>query len=245
MSQAVQAHVSRKSNRIINESASRFVIRYLFTRGNRWEFKHLIRNSMGNVIWLIYNGKYFETWTFYELIVCFFSRREPGLPVELYEYRKKYILSLILMTIMLSKISSFVVADPCHHYSNLSEANRNTKYKTSPLSNTFCDKQLAGGWYRFVGAAGTKLPTTLVPENRCATVRSGWLNGEHPTVELDEVRREVCFRNRKTETPPCKYSKMISVKNCGSYYVYKLYDPPKCDSRYCGTDWMRSKKIKK
>ena len=89
MSQAVQAHVSRKSKRLIDESATRFVTRYLFTRGNRWEFKHLIRNSMGKVIWLIYNGKYFETWTFYELIVCFFSRREPGLPVELYEYRKK------------------------------------------------------------------------------------------------------------------------------------------------------------
>ena len=245
MSQAVQAHVSRKSKRLINESATRFVTRYLFTRGNRWEFKHLIRNSMGNAIWLIYNGKYFEIWTFYEIIVWYFSRREPGLPVELYEYREKYILSSIQMTIILSKISSFFAADPCHHYSNLSEANRNTKHKTSPSSNVFCDKQLAGGWYRFVGAAGTKMPTTLVPENRCGTVRSGWLNGEHPTVELDEVHRKVCFRNRGTETPPCKYSTRISVKNCGSYYIYKLYDPPKCDSRYCGTDWMWSKKIKK
>ena len=236
MSQAVQAHVSRKSKRLPHESATRFVTRCLVTRGNRWEFKHLIRNSMGNAIWLIYNGKYFEIWTFYEIIVWFFSRREPGLPVELYEYREKYILSSIQMTIILSKISSFFAADPCHHYSNLSEANRNTKHETSSSSKVFCDKPLADGWYRFVGAAGTKMPTRRVPENRCGTVRSSWLDGEHPTVEHDEVHRRVCFRNRGAEAPYCKYSRRISVKNCGPYYIYKLYDAPKCDSRYCGTD---------
>ena len=30
-------------------------------------------------------------------------------------------------------------------------------------------------------------------------------------------------------------------KNCGSYFIYKLHHPPGCDSRYCSTDWMRSK----
>ena len=32
---------------------------------NRWVFEHVIRNSMGNEIWSIYNDKYFEIWTFF------------------------------------------------------------------------------------------------------------------------------------------------------------------------------------
>ena len=30
---------------------------------NRWKFEEVIRNSIGNVIWLIYNNKHFEIWT--------------------------------------------------------------------------------------------------------------------------------------------------------------------------------------
>ena len=32
---------------------------------NCWKLEHVIRNSMGNEIWSIYNDKYFEIWTFY------------------------------------------------------------------------------------------------------------------------------------------------------------------------------------
>ena len=32
---------------------------------NHWEFEHVIRTSMGNKIWSIYNNKYFRIWTFY------------------------------------------------------------------------------------------------------------------------------------------------------------------------------------
>ena len=32
---------------------------------NRWKFEHVVRNSMKNEIWSIYNDKYFEVWTFY------------------------------------------------------------------------------------------------------------------------------------------------------------------------------------
>ena len=43
------------------------------------------------------------------------------------------------------------------------------------------------GWYRFVGAAGTKM-----------TDWSGWLGGSHPTVEDGEVPRMVCFSGLPT-----------------------------------------------
>ena len=83
----------------------------------------------------------------------------------------------------------------------------------------FCDEKLTVGWYRFVGAAGTKMPTIRVPANRCGANWSGWLDGAHPIVEDGEFSRTVRFSNRPTG---CKYSIEILVKNCGSFYIYKL-----------------------
>ena len=96
-----------------------------------------------------------------------------------------------------------------------------------------CDYQLSEGWYRFVGAAGTKMPTTRVPAYRCSIDWPGWLDGAHPTVEDGEVFRKVCFSDRSTG---CRYIKEILVKNCGSYYIYKLIKPQRCPSRYCSAD---------
>ena len=109
---------------------------------------------------------------------------------------------------------------------------------STPLGSELCDYQLPEGWYRFVGAAGTKMPTTRVPAFRCGTDWSGWLDGAHPTVEDGEVSRRVCFSDRLTG---CRHIAKISVKNCGSYFIYKLFHSPGCDSRYCGTDWIWSK----
>ena len=96
-----------------------------------------------------------------------------------------------------------------------------------------CDNLLPKGWYRFVGAAGTKMPTTRVPAFRCGTNWSGWLDGAHPTVEDGEVRMHVCGSDRSAG---CKHRVQISVKNCGSYFIYKLLKAPGCYMRYCGTD---------
>ena len=111
------------------------------------------------------------------------------------------------MTIMLLKVSFFFVADPCHHYSNLSEANRNTKTETKEV---LCDSQLRKGWYRFVGAAGTRMPTERVQAFRFGTNWPGWLTTIHPTVEDGEARGVVCFSDRSTS---CQYSKKICLKN--------------------------------
>ncbi|PFX26091.1 Uromodulin [Stylophora pistillata] len=72
--------------------------------------------------------------------------------------------------------------DPCYNYSILDDANRKNSYITN-FAAVLCDNQLFEGWYRFVGAAGTKMPTTRVPADRCGTVWSGWLDGTHPIVE--------------------------------------------------------------
>ena len=124
------------------------------------------------------------------------------------------------------------VADPYYHYKNLTDANRKISYET-PHGLELCDNQLPEGWYRFVGAAGTKMPTTRVPAGRCGTYWSGWLDGTPPTVEDGEVRKVVCFSDHVTG---CKHSVLSFVKNCSSYFIYKLYPPSRCASRYCGTD---------
>ena len=98
---------------------------------------------------------------------------------------------------------------------------------------SLCDNQLPKGWYRFVGAAGTRMSTTRVPAFRCGTDWSGWLDGSHPTVKDGKVQRTVCFSDRSSG---CKYIKEISVKNCGSHFIYKLQQQANCNSRYCGTD---------
>ena len=77
------------------------------------------------------------------------------------------------------------------------------------------------------------MPTTHVPAYRCGTDWSGWLKGAHPTVEDCEVQRTVCFSDRSTG---CRDSKSILVKNCRSYFIYKLFPPSSFFSRYCGTD---------
>ena len=124
------------------------------------------------------------------------------------------------------------VVDPCYHYKNLSGAGRKASYVTPDAGSDTCDDHLPVGWYRFVGAAGTKMPTTRVSAFRCDTFWSGWLDGANPTVEDGKVPRKVCFSDRVTG---CKHEVTILVKNCGSYFIYKLY-PTACSSRYCGTD---------
>nr|XP_058971268.1 uromodulin-like [Pocillopora verrucosa] len=127
-------------------------------------------------------------------------------------------------------------ADPCYNYRNLSDADRKSTYIT-PLGGGKCDDEsssiIFGKWYRFVGDAGTKMPTQCVPDYRCGAVLSGWLKGGHPTLADGEVSSKVCF-TRGGDC--CKKSRDIKVKDCGSYFIYKLQKVPACDLRYCGTD---------
>ena len=165
-----------------------------------------------------------------------------GKLLELHENGKMYVIIDSIMTIILLKLLFFFLADPCHHYSNLSDANRNENYITKETEQTLCDRQLAVGWYRFVGAAGTKMPTKRVPAFRCGTDWSGWLMTAHPTTEDGEVNRMVCFSDRSTA---CEEERSIFVKNCGLYYIYKLFAPNDCPKRFCGTDEKWSKKAHK
>ena len=63
------------------------------------------------------------------------------------------------------------------------------------------------------------MPTTRVPAYRCGADLSGWFMTARPIVEDDGIHGMVCFSNRPSFIPLCKYSTKISVKNCGSYFI--------------------------
>ena len=129
-----------------------------------------------------------------------------------------------------NNLSLFLLAAECTSYSSLTSGDRNTTYSTKSYK---CDRTVLNGWYRFQGAAGTKMPTTCPPTGRCDTDSPGWLNGAHPTVAKGKVTRQVCFHHSSN---CCDWSTNIQVRNCGSYYVYHFSGTPHCSLRYCSTD---------
>jgi len=120
--------------------------------------------------------------------------------------------------------------DGCTNYTVLSEADRAQGNAESPHNKS--DKSLVTGWYRFQGAAGDQMPDKCVLRYRCGTKHPGWLNGTHPTVAEGVVTRTVCYTHYLHR---CKWSNIIKVKNCSSYYVYELQrTSPNLISCYCG-----------
>ena len=123
------------------------------------------------------------------------------------------------------------LVDGCHHYKNLTDAERKYDHDTNGVSK--CDDNLYGkGWYRFQGAAGTKMATKSPGFNKCGADYPAWLDGVHPTVAKGTVTRDVCI-NKRTD---CGIPHKVEVKNCTFYYVYKFYYSNACNFRYCGTD---------
>jgi len=146
----------------------------------------------------------------------------------------------------------------CRDYKVLNEASR---HYTQPSGDEKCDKtgdidmspQWSGaGWYRFTGAAGTKMATKkeVTKKNICGTSAPGHLDtDEHPDLaEGQSQDQKVCFYwqkikindfdqdgKRKIEKDQCYESTNITIQRCDGFYIYKL---PKsnfhCENRYCG-----------
>ena len=95
-----------------------------------------------------------------------------------------------------------------------------------------CDRNLTEDWYRFSEGAGTSRATQCIPDaQRCGTDLTGRMDGAHPTVDEGVVSRKVCFSGFYS----CCYRHiMINVRNCSSFFVYRLKPVQVCHSRYCG-----------
>jgi len=116
--------------------------------------------------------------------------------------------------------------------------------------------QLTAGWYRFTGAAGTKLPTAplgnRVPwgygpnDQICGTEGPAYItHGGHPTLQEGIVSREVCFEGHdhkcnENVRGQHKNKKMIKVAACedpnGVFFVYELQPVAFCSWAYCAVD---------
>ena len=127
----------------------------------------------------------------------------------------------------------------CRDYKTLSEASR---HYTQP-TNDYCDltpygdmsPQWSGdGWYRFTGAAGTKMATKREVTKRgiCGTNLAGHLDTDgHPDLaEGQSQDLKACFYY----TSQCFESKTVTIQRCDGFYVYKLPNVYTCHGRYCG-----------
>ncbi|XP_066275529.1 uncharacterized protein [Branchiostoma lanceolatum] len=131
------------------------------------------------------------------------------------------------------QIAQAVCIDPCSpsEYRVLNEAWRNVNHGQD--TPTRCDSSFGGEWYRFMGPAGTHMPTQRPATTHvCGTHAPMWINGAHPTVADGEVSRQACAY---WESNPCLWQATIQVKACrAGYYVYKLPKAPACSLVYCG-----------
>ncbi|EDO36120.1 predicted protein [Nematostella vectensis] len=123
------------------------------------------------------------------------------------------------------------VAYECHHYNLLHDGDRQV-HSSKMLGS--CDANLAEGWYRISGDAGTKMPTSCQAPGSCNAKFPGWLYGQHPRKEDGCVMTHVCFGDYAND---CCYHKVPAlVRNCGKFYVYRLSPTAGCDIRYCTMD---------
>ena len=129
------------------------------------------------------------------------------------------------------------------NYRILNETDRRNDYHTLKSAVHKYDGRLREGWYRFMGAAGRKMPSQVVPISRGRTDATGWLSGSHPTANQGAVRRRVCFhwagldRRRRKYDRPYMWSRYIRVLNCTTLFVYELIPIKRCHLRYCGASW--------
>ena len=125
------------------------------------------------------------------------------------------------------------------NYRILNETDGKNDYHTLKNAVRKYDGRLRRGWCRFMGAAGRKMLSQVVPILRCGMDATGWLSDSHPTVNQDAVRRRVCCqwagrdrRGRKHDRS-CMWSRYIRVLNCTTFLVYELIPIKRYHLRYC------------
>ena len=127
------------------------------------------------------------------------------------------------MCLFLSECTSYkTINDPTRSVSNQIES-----------TDARCDRGIltSESWVRFTGCGGTAIPNNPPQGYHCGTNSPGWIRGAHPAVAEGVVKRQLCYRYNDSE---CHFdSYKISIRNCGSFFVYKPPDLTKCSLRLC------------
>ena len=102
------------------------------------------------------------------------------------------------------------------------------------------------GWYRFWGEAGNRmLEKCPIVDNQklfpCGAYFHGWLNATNPVPLDGTVNRTMCFSDLTSCNCRRGLARRIQMRNCGNYFVYKLYNLNDIcsgdiaeNARYCG-----------
>ena len=132
--------------------------------------------------------------------------------------------------------------DQCTNYNNLTSSTRRYDYQGSK-SDWKCDRTghrnqspdwNGNGWYRIQDNAGTRISAKLDTSTRgeCGTNRGGHLIGEHPILSAGETfKQKVCFWQGYCQDS--SFTRVITITNCGTYYVYYLTIISGCNYGYC------------
>lgn len=119
----------------------------------------------------------------------------------------------------------YILGDPCKGsgIKELRAANRRINYTSDTNRCDFTDPEFNGEWFRWykvTGDAGNALAAVdTPPSDRCGTKSRVYLKENHPEPSDGEVTRKVCIAKNNN---PCQREVNIKVKNCGSFYLYKL-----------------------
>ena len=144
--------------------------------------------------------------------------------------RRKRALLFFLAAVTLATTSA--LPSQCTSYTINSDGTRNI---ATGSTGSLCDNTLTAGWYRFMGAGGTRLATSGVSRDTCTTYYGGSYNGTLPTTTGTTTFGTLCLNNNGYLCYAAWSGSLIAVTNCGSYYVYYLVPITNCNSRYCTT----------
>ncbi|CAF1553941.1 unnamed protein product [Adineta ricciae] len=128
--------------------------------------------------------------------------------------------------------TSATIPGQCINYTVDTDATRRYSYTAS---TSYCDNSWPFSnrivWMRFQGAAGSMVVKIPISNNFCGTFYTGWYAGNYPLTVYTTATSIACFYFSSVNQ--CGTCRLMSVTNCGSFYVFGLVAPPFCNCRYC------------
>jgi len=123
----------------------------------------------------------------------------------------------------------------CKDYKEIDDADRSQSHVTDNAKPFRCDRNQFDekSWYRFTGAAGNAMADKCVKSWRCQTFSTGWYSGSYPKVEDGIQSGTVCF-SWNGNCCPSGSEVIVGIRNCSSFFVYKLKNDISCVKAYCG-----------